>query len=259
MKVRKLIIVLVVFIIIGGFLFLIISGVGKPKIASLMVESNLITSVYVDGKKVGETPYTGTYDAREVVVGVGNYETRVNLESGIKTVIERDFTANNSSGEIISFEKTGGNETSLAVVTNPDSATVNLDNISRGSAPLKIDGLTAGTHNLSIGINGYKLRNFSINLVPGYKLITVVDLSPTAVTQNTKQNDTTQVFVKILDTPNGFLRVRSQPTTATDEIGQVRPGEKYQLVKTDSKTGWYDIQLTATSSGWVSNTYAVKD
>lgn len=257
MKVRKLIIVLVVFIIIGGFLFLIISGVGKPKIASLMVESNLITSVYVDGKKVGETPYTGTYDAREVVVGVGNYETRVNLEPGIKTVIERDFTANNSSGEIISFEKSGGNETSLAVVTNPDLATVNLDNISRGVAPLKIDGLTAGTHNLSISINGYKLRNFSINLVPGYKLVTVVDLAQTSV----KKIDLipNQVFIQILDTPNGFLRVRNQPTTATDEIGQVRPGEKYQLIKTDSKTGWYDIQLTATSSGWVSNTYAVKD
>ncbi len=278
MKKKKFFIVVLVFILVGGFLFLIISGLGKPKLAGLMVQSNSVSSIFLDGKKVGVTPYNGTFNSGEVAIQIENYQAKINLEAGIKTVIERakinleagiktvierdfDISKNSSSGEIISFEKIGGSETSLAVVTDPDSAVVNLDNISRGAAPLKIDGLTAGTHSLSISINGYTTRNFSINLIAGYKLIAAVDLSPVApkTVPEQKQNNATQVFVKILDTPNGFLRVRSDPTTASFEIAQVHAEEKYELIKIDPISGWYDIRLTATSSGWISNTYAVKD
>src|SRR5260221_1050135 len=263
MKKKKFFIVVLVFILVGGFLFLIISGLGKPKLAGLMVQSNSVSSIFLDGKKVGVTPYNGTFNSGEVAIQIESYQAKINLEAGIKTVIERDFdiSKNSSSGEIISFEKIGGSETSLAVVTDPDSAVVNLDNISRGAAPLKVDGLTAGTHSLSISINGYTTRNFSINLIAGYKLIAAVDLSPVApkTVPEQKQNNATQVFVKILDTPNGFLRVRSDPTTASFEIAQVHAEEKYELIKIDPISGWYDIRLTATSSGWISNTYAVKD
>ncbi len=259
MKTKRFIIILIVFSTIGIGLFLVVSGFGKQKFASLMVQSNSTSNVFVDGKKVGQTPYIGTFEAKEIILDVGNYQTRVSLEPGIKTVVERDFDSStpDSSGEIISFEKIGGNATSLAVVTTPDLVSVTLDGVSRGKSPLKIDGLTSGVHNLSVTEIGYVERNFSINLVPGYKLTAVIDLASIALVKKPViQINPNQIFVQILETPNGFLRVRSAPTVASIETGEVHPGEKYQLIRVDDKTGWYDIQLTATSSGWISNTYA---
>jgi uncharacterized protein YgiM (DUF1202 family) len=62
----------------------------------------------------------------------------------------------------------------------------------------------------------------------------------------------------VKDTPTGFLRVRSQPSTGSSEIGRVNPGETYKLLQ--SQTSWYQIQvsLSATSSGWISSEYATK-
>ncbi len=64
------------------------------------------------------------------------------------------------------------------------------------------------------------------------------------------------VVVEILSTPNGFLRVRSEPNTSSNEVAEVHQGEKYKFIKTDFKTGWYDIELSASMSGWISNVYA---
>jgi len=93
-------------------------------------------------------------------------------------------------------------------------------------------------------------------------LVAVVDLmadlttGPVSSSSAQVQPKKEDVLVTILETPNGFLRVRSGPLIASDEIGQVHPGEKYKFLKVDSKTGWYQIQFTASSSGWISNTYA---
>ena len=67
---------------------------------------------------------------------------------------------------------------------------------------------------------------------------------------------TTSGMVEILKTPTGFLRVRSAPTTASTEVGQVHPHEKYKYLGTDKDTGWIQISLEATQSGWVTNQYA---
>lgn len=65
-------------------------------------------------------------------------------------------------------------------------------------------------------------------------------------------------YIIILDTPTGFLRVRSQPTTKnSEEIGRVKPGEKYHVLKFD-ESNWYEINFSGTSSGWVSGQYAQK-
>lgn len=65
-------------------------------------------------------------------------------------------------------------------------------------------------------------------------------------------------YVEILNTPTGFLRVRSQPSLGGTEIGQIKPGSVYPLL--NSQSGWYEIKvdLPATSSGWISSQYAKK-
>ena len=263
MKKKRILILISVFLIVGLGVFLVINGFGKKQLASLEVDSNINLPLYVDGNLVGNTPFTTTMTAKEVRVKLGSFETEVNLTPGIKTIIKRNFTKDgvSSGGVVVSFIKNDSDNATLAVVSNPDGGQIKVDGTLRGFAPMNID-LTNGTHQLVLEANGYTSSNFAVNLVNGYKLIAVVDLlssEPSTTTKNTavstSSQNLNQVMVQILATPTGFLRVRKEPTITSDEIGQVHPGEKYPFVVRDDKTGWYQIQLTASSSGWVSDTY----
>lgn len=61
--------------------------------------------------------------------------------------------------------------------------------------------------------------------------------------------------VLILDTPLGYLNVREGPGTNFAKIGQVNPGETYELVSEDA-TAWYQIRLDASRTGWVTKKHA---
>lgn len=58
-------------------------------------------------------------------------------------------------------------------------------------------------------------------------------------------------LVTVLDTPTGFLRVRSGP--GGKELGKIDPGKKYPVL--ESKSGWLNILLDDGTSGWVSGKY----
>lgn len=62
--------------------------------------------------------------------------------------------------------------------------------------------------------------------------------------------------VEILATPTGFLNVRSGPGTNNSKIGEAAPGDVFDLVSQDLERGWYEIRLTATTTGWVTKQYA---
>lgn len=241
-------------------IYLFINGIGRVQLASLEVNSNITTTVFVDGREVGQTHFTGTFPPKEIVLALGGFETKLNLEPRVKTIIDRDFGKDGavSAGEIISFEPTGGGLASLSVISNPDGAKVLVDGTSKGFTPINID-LDSGSHKVTVDAENYVTRSFSVNAVNGYKLIAIVDLAPLASTQTKTQNvfqNQNQILVEILSTPTGFLRVRDEPSVAANEIGEVHPGDKFPLIKIDDKSGWYDVALTASSSGWITNTYA---
>ncbi len=62
--------------------------------------------------------------------------------------------------------------------------------------------------------------------------------------------------VEILNTPNGFLNVRSGPGTNHNVIQKVNPGESYELI--DEEKDWYKILLKSAKEGWVFSQYAKK-
>jgi hypothetical protein len=70
------------------------------------------------------------------------------------------------------------------------------------------------------------------------------------------QPDPEKPYIIIKDTPTGFLRVRSEPSTTASEIGRVNPGEKYAIA--DTQNGWYKIVYNGTDEGWISGQYAEK-
>lgn len=67
-------------------------------------------------------------------------------------------------------------------------------------------------------------------------------------------------YVKILDTPTGWLRVRVDPGLSATESARVNPGEQYPLLdqQTVQQTVWYQISYDTNKEGWISSQYAQK-
>ena len=273
-KVAGLVTVLVA-LIIGGVFFLV--GYLRPKGAGISIETNPPATIFIDGAQVGRTPYEEVRKAGEVVVKLvpdsfetplAPYETRVTLASGVKTVIMREFgeSADTSSGEIISFERVGGDEASLAVVSIPDVAQISIDGQIRGFAPYKISSLSPGEHELTISLSGYVQKTLFVRTYPGHKLTAVVKLAPSGEVPKEDEvkeeevlaEEEERIEVEILPTGVGFLRVRSEPSTLAEELARVTPGERYRFLEEDGDTGWFKIEYEEGKEGWISGQYAKK-
>lgn len=268
-------------LILLGFGFLALAalfalGYFKPKKAGIRITSVPAAVVFINGNQVGKTPYEATFGAGEVGLKLvpdagdkplANFETRVLLSSGIQTVISRNFAETEalSSGEIVSFERTPGIEAALAVVSDPDSVQIAIDGTPRGFAPYKTSTLTVGQHQIGVSAPGYVEQTLTVNTRAGYKLTVVVKLAVNSAVQPTPSaapgvsptpTPVAKLQVLILQTPNGFLRVRVGPSTNAEEIGRVEPGKKYLLVEKDSQTDWLKIEYLTGQTGWVSGEYA---
>ena len=164
-KLRRVGLILLGLILGGGLLFIVID-LFKPKVAGLFVETNPSAKVLVDGVQMGMTPYRTTTKPGEVIillipesfnVSLATYETKVTLIPGVETVIRREFRELDdvSAGEIVSFDKINKDETSLAVVTDPDSAQLTIDGIDRAYTPHKTSSILPGEHTLHLSATWY--------------------------------------------------------------------------------------------------------
>lgn len=60
----------------------------------------------------------------------------------------------------------------------------------------------------------------------------------------------------VLNTTLGYLNVRSGPSTIADKIGEVYPGQEFNILNEDND--WYQIELSSGEQGWVSSVYVDK-
>ena len=215
------------------------------------------------------------------------WEGRVTLSPGILTVVNRELglTQDDSSGEILSFEPSADkNATSISIVTTPDGAVVNLDGEPKGFAPISLDKITEGDHILLITSPGYQDKTIKAKTVKGNKLIVSVQLARAAaapvVDAETQQEATPAASPKVspkpsaspktatgsagmvrpyvqIDSPDtGWVRVRTEASTAGEELTKVDHGESFPLI--DEKSGWYQIEYETGKNGWISGKYAEK-
>lgn len=287
-KLKILILVLLGIALLITLIFFLV-GIFRPKGAGIVIETTPDSSVFIDGVQIGRTPHKETRKPGEVVIKLvpesfdkplAPYETKVNLVSGVETVIDWEFgeSTEAAGGEIVSFEKAGRDETSLSVVSIPDSAQVVIDGTIRAFAPYKTSNIAAGEHVLIVSAEGFLDRSIKVKTYTGYKLTALVKLVPSEEEPREEaigevegeEEEEEKVWVEILSTPTGFLRVRDEPSTLAEEIGRVKPGEKYLFIEQDEKTGWFKIEYPpaqageeaeeglSAPAGWVSNTYAEK-
>lgn len=225
-------------------------------------------------------------------VSLSPWERKVKLVGGVMTVVNWEFGENEqaSAGEVLTLEKSRDKEAaSLNVVSVPDSAVVRLDGEARGFTSLTLDKITAGDREIIVTANGFKERIIKAKLVDGYQLTVNVNLAKIEEEEKEKEEEKTEEeikkestptpkkeatstpkpiptgptptppdrpYVKIKETPTGWLRVREKATTASEELTKVHPEEMYPLL--DEESGWYKITFEEDKEGWISGRYAEK-
>ncbi len=261
MKIKRLLIFILILLVIACGAFFYINKFASQKLGKLEVNSNSTMDAFIDNENLGHKfPISNTYEPKKVTVKIGDYETNVYLQAGIKTIVNRDFQNDKGYGEVISFEATGQSYGSVSAISNPAGARIIIDDKDIGTTPISIDNMSEGNHKLNISLDGYLSREFQINVYKGYKLLAnfnlLQDSTAVIVQDNTVLTKEEKTIVKILETPNGFLRVRKQPTTQSDEVFRVYKDQEYELKSSNDKLGWFEIRIDATRSGWISDIYA---
>lgn len=216
-----------------------------------------------------------------------SWEQEIDLPANIMTSVDRQLAqgGRDASGRILSLEKIGEkNSSSLEIIVDPDQATVFVNGESKGFSPYGED-LPEDKYQLRIASSGYAEQTFEVKTVAGYRLHILVKLArqePEGVIEGTQSatpeedqeesqeqegdaeeeegetadeesSKTEKPYVEILETPTGWLRVRSEPSTAGEEVAKVEPGETYPYL--DEDNGWYEIEYEAGESGWISSVY----
>jgi len=295
-KVVFLIGIVLLFVIIGIIVTVIRSR--TPKQGELKVESQPTASVFLDDKHIGRTPigktsykvnpgeYTLKITPDTGSVTLANFQEKIKITPNTLTYVDVSLSESEltTSSYVLGLEKMTGKKSELSVISTPDSANILLDDEPKGITPTVISDLTPGDHTLSLVSRGFITRTIKIKLNAGYRLIAAVRLAlapggsvlssadetsspsakpsdtakPTAKITPTKKmsTDPTKPYALIKDTPTGFLRVRADAATKSAELGRIKPGEKYSIL--DEKNEWFQIQLEATRSGWISSQYAEK-
>ena len=278
------------------FLGLVILAVGGVRVlggrsakeGELRVDTTPTVSVFLDNKHLGRTPlrekvasgeHTLKLMSESATDQVAPWQGKVVVGPNLLTFVTSALSESelSSAVDILWLEKISGNRTELSVITNPDGATVMLNEETRGVTPVSIPAVPPGDSSLSVSSPGFLTRTMKIKISPGYKLIASFKLalaaggvppaspsaslvgSPTptgAATGSATFADPPKPFVTIQDTPTGFLRVRTEPSTSATEAGRVNPGEKYTYFEEEG--GWYQIKYDGTNAGWISGQYATK-
>lgn len=223
------------------------------------------------------------------------WETTLTLHENLMAVTERIFgpTDQESEGYIMELEKIADkSQSQLSVVTIPDPATVRVNGQPKGFAPITTM-VADGSHEITISSAGYNEKKIMLSIPKGHRLLLTVQLSKSRLVQPeetatesaapdeaatltptlkgkltptpTKKPSPTPTkkpavierpYVEILETPTGWLRVRSEPNTSTGkEITKLNPGETYKFIEAND-TGWYKIVLADDQEGWISGKYA---
>lgn len=274
--VRKIFVILIVLglALLTFAVFLFVKG-KQGGIASLQITSIPPAVIFIDGKKIGKTPYrdnvaTGDHTVKIIPDGAkGSFEQKLTFLPNILTVLDRSFDESGASGHTLTLSPLSDkNDVQITVISTPTGAAVTLDSELKGITPLLIKDVTASDHELIVAKGDYKDRIVRIKTAAGYKLVANVDLavnlnpSPTATPSTSPSASlstniaTTSAQVRINQTPTGFLRVRLEPSLSATEVAKVNPGDSFPLL--DEQTGWFKIKLPDGKEGWISNQYASK-
>lgn len=289
-----LLLLIVGFIIFIGIRFYTLNKTNQG--GRLKITASPAASVFIDSAALGRTPFEqkmkeGEYTIKLIPEGVNSqtvsWQGKVKVYKDSMTVVNRELGSSDvsSAGETLTITKMetapkNGNNGEVSVETEPNGAIVYLDNDEKGVSPLLMQDVLKGDHEISVFLPGFFRRTTKINVDAGNRTSVRFSLAIDATAKNIDQlrkqkedakekeasesakavqekTNASAKMVTIQTTPTGFLRVRQDPSTTSDEVARVKPDEKYELV--EETDGWYKIKLSDGKVGWVSSEFAVKD
>ncbi|HLB60672.1 MAG TPA: SH3 domain-containing protein [Patescibacteria group bacterium] len=239
----------------------------------LHIESSPKTTVFINGEKKGETPYTelfspGEYEVKllpEDATTTASWQRQAAISAGVQTFVSASLSNTDlaSTWYVVSLEKIKRNETEVSVFASTDGVELFFDGERKGTTPLSFQDITPGAHEIKLLSPGTAEQVIPINVVSGYKVavsaqLAVIDGGQPGTDQagDAAKTETETKKVTILDTPTGWLRVRSEPSTAGTEVAKVDPGKEFPFLEEDGE--WYKIEYADGESGWISSQYAEK-
>ncbi len=291
-KLILLLILIVLFIGFVGVKFFILDK--QAAYGQLRILSSPTTSVFINNVAIGKTPFYDKYQVGEYILKLipegaatetASWQGKINIYKNALTYVNRELGSSDiaSAGEVLTVTKMtsrpkNSNVGELAVETEPQGAIINLDNDEKGVAPLIIQDIPGGEHEVSVFIPGFFRRNQKINIEPGfrvnasYKLAIDQSQAKTPI-EGLKDKEATAAAetkkgktVIIKDTPTGWLRVREDASINASESAKVKSGEVFELL--EEKNNWYKIKYNdnpdglvegSFEEGWISAQYATKE
>ena len=145
--------------------------------------------VYLDGRKVGETPFSseqlspGDYDLeiRRISNDSDFYQPiqkTIHCELGTRTFVEAEVgpSMQFSSLKLVYYRKSSSPEASLYISTTPSSTRALIDNTSFGDTPVTTNSITPGRHTVTIEKEGYEPEETTVIAREGFTLIVEMNL-----------------------------------------------------------------------------------
>lgn len=237
------------------------SAVGFNKPAALQVTSVPEASIFLDGKHLGKTPFFSDqlkYGEHELKITADGavYVSKIHLEESTLTVVNRQLASNflAQSGETLTLVK---GKDGLFIISDPANSIVTLDGKLSGSTPVLIKKIEDGEHKISLSKEGFITREFTIKSTSGYQLLVNANLASEIAKQIVPSQPPEPKIqkVEITQTPQGFLRVRNEPSTASREIGRVKTGDQLELLQ--ETVDWSKVAFEG-KQGWISAQYTKK-
>lgn len=269
----------IIFIFISSVL---LSGCNLPFIggtnySGLKIDSEPLANIYVDDKHIGQS---GIYDEKispgEHVIKLisqsnpdQTWETRITLKPNTTTVIKYTFGASpqESSSYIIEVEKIASKDKSeISVISTPPNAVVQVNDQSKGFAPLLQYGVNPGTHKITVSSQGYTPINVIVEATPGYRQVVTVELGKLFALQPQIEADQ-EIDASLTEAtpaasptnsslPSPSPTAIASPTPSPTATTTVPPNKPYVEIK-PTPTGW--LRVRSEPNGLVDNEVARVD
>jgi len=207
---KKLFVVIIVFLVIGLALLGRSQLLRKKQPAALQIISEPRATIFLEGKHLGQTPFEdrnlkpGEFILKLVPEPetLNPFEQKIKLNPGVLTAVTRKFGESEefSSGEILTLEPLANKKLiSLAIISTPDGALIKVDGITRGFTPISLEDVSEGDHLISLSLPGYLAKEIKAKIVLGHKLIINAKLAQEKIeTEEAELSDLSQKEIEEL-------------------------------------------------------------
>ena len=261
---RKIVFLLILLGIIGVVVGIVqlIKG-SAPKQGVLKINANPVSSVFLDNKHLGKTPYQdnvneGEYELKLVpestTVSASSWQGKVKVYGKLLTYVnaelaESDFS---SASDILWLEKITSNQSEISVVTNPDGAAISIDGESKGVTPSSLTGISPGDHTIAVLSSGFAPRSVKAKTTAGYKLFVVIKLALSSrlddITASFSATPSASISSTLAVTPTGLIKKTPTLTPKVTPTGVAvnDPAKPYVIIK-DTPTGFLRVRFEPTT------------